>query len=521
MAQIASETIEHKGAATNTPSHVGLLCGIVAMAIGLHILRLFREPWLDEYGTSWITSGNWMDLHNRGSETLPDARLFYIFSWLIQKITGETILAVRIPSLIVSLAASLLVGLIGRRLFGKIAGYYASIILIIGVHSPILFEDARPYSLAVFISALSTLCFLTWTEQRRMSYALLYGVLSASVMYCHLLFSLLIPCHLLWLLCRHSTFSIKERNKLLVQVAIAGVSATVCCVPLLRTVSAYSTRANHLSFLSHPTFFGLLFAAIPIEIFCALAAVVASFILFQKRIVEQMIGRQISSHIIGLILWMIIPPCILTIAGFLSDCPVLLPRYFAHQAIPAALLASWIIDRLGSALPLRSLTLTPFILLLAFHSLRVYSNLDEERWQAALSENAKTSKLPCPLLLQPGLVESQQSELYSDPLWYGYLTQLATYSGLPIKPVLVPYSFVGQRNLEYLENVITPLIRSNSCVSMVYRSASMKLVGLKSGAEPTPAVFQIADIVRQYGYSPYFKSEYGFVRSIVWERNSG
>jgi 4-amino-4-deoxy-L-arabinose transferase-like glycosyltransferase len=520
MKKRLTERSRNTGALSFEPLAKYFLYGIVVIGIGLHVLRLFREPWLDEYGTSWVTSGTWSQLHERANETLPDARLFYIFSWLIQTVLGKTILALRIPSLIISLATFLLVGLMSKKLFGRRAGFYAGIFFLLGTHSPILFEDARPYSLALFSSALCTICLLTWIEKQQRSLALLYGASCAIVIYCHLFFSLIIPCHLLWMLSLYSTVPNSARRELLTQGVIAAVCALVCCVPVLPIILLYSSRAGQLNFLSQPTFLGLLFAAIPLEIFCVLGTVVASLILFRNTPLRKMVANEESPHILGLVLWGVLPTCILGVVGYFLNFPLLLSRYFAHQAIPAALVASWLLDRLSIVLPTRFIVFMPFTLLIAFHSLRVYSDIDEERWQAALLETTKSIQPPCPVLLQPGLVESQQSQLYSNPLWYGYLTQLATYSGLPIKPVLVPYSFVGSSNHQYLKNVITPLIRDNNCLCMVYRSAGMKLVGLEPGESPTPAIFQVSEIVKEFGYSTPLERDYGFVHSAIWQRDS-
>jgi hypothetical protein len=196
----------------------------------------------------------------------------------------------------------------------------------------------------------------------------------------------------------------------------------------------------------------------------------------------------------------------------------MLGRYFSHQAIPAALLSALMVDHLFKR---RSVPIaTSLLALVAFSVFRVYSNVDDERWQAAFKEAETASASSCPLLMQPGLVESQQSHLFSDPLWYGYMSQSASYAGLSNEVILIPYSFVGTDNRAYLFDVVLPLIRRHNCAALVYRNAGMRISPLPVGEVPTPAVVQIDEALEQEQFVTTASKDFGFVGVMSWVRNT-
>jgi hypothetical protein len=494
-----------------------ILCGLV---LGLYVLRLFRELWLDEYGTAWVTGSDWHQLLIRNDETLPHSKLFYIVSWVFRKLLGASPFALRLPSFVLSLATALLVKQLGSRLFNRSVGELACMLFALGSLAPILFENARPYGLATFCTALCTLSFLRWIEKPSIVSATLYGLTGALVVNAHIFYAILLPCHCLWLCHLYAAKSATFTSSMIVQYLLALLLAALLSYPALHQTLMVIHRKDELNFLNSPGLETLVLSFMPLEFLTIMGIVLGARIIGTQRIWDLSDFSRSHSSLPGLLFWMLVPPFTLYLMGLLLNCPLLLPRYFAHQAIPTALISAWILSSIAQRLERPAIILLPLTFFLILATARVVSNLDEERWQSALYDlNASLDK-ECPILIQPGLVESQNTSLYPNPMWRGYLTHLANYSEEGIKPTLIPYSFMDTSTNNHLRDVVLPLAHSHECVGFAYRNAVLPLKQSPLGTIPLPAVETLTERLQKMGYTIVATGNYGLVDTIVWHRPS-
>jgi mannosyltransferase len=89
---------------------------------------------------------------------------------------GDSATAIRVPSVIAMAGAAAVVGLIGRRLGGGVAGLASGLIFAVIPSVSRYAQEARPYAFATFFAALATLMFLRAMERPHWSRWAIYAV---------------------------------------------------------------------------------------------------------------------------------------------------------------------------------------------------------------------------------------------------------------------------------------------------------------------------------------------------------
>jgi hypothetical protein len=142
-----------------------LLYGTAAfMVVGsIAVLTLqishYRSLWLDEFGTLWVIRAPLEEVATRVYEFHGQSPLYYYLPWTSVRLLGETQLALRVPSLVALLLASIVVGTTAAAWYGR--NTFAPAMLFVWCPAPILGAaiDARPYGLALAAFACAWLGF--------------------------------------------------------------------------------------------------------------------------------------------------------------------------------------------------------------------------------------------------------------------------------------------------------------------------------------------------------------------------
>jgi mannosyltransferase len=149
--------------------------------------RLDISAWFDEAYSYGMSTQSWQSFFSRwvwGSES--NMFLYYLIlrGWLgLLKLVGaapnEVLL--RLPSVLFAVAAAVVVFLLGRRLFGRIAGLVAGGLFLANFLQMILAQTARAYSLGLLLMCVSWLALFIALEKNSTRWWALYvaaGVLS-------------------------------------------------------------------------------------------------------------------------------------------------------------------------------------------------------------------------------------------------------------------------------------------------------------------------------------------------------
>ena len=156
----------------------------VAPAVASLALGLFEvgvpQLWRDELA-SWSAARRsvpqlWAMLHNIDAVL----GIYYFGLHLWMTVFGDSPTAMRVPSVIAMAAAAAVVGLIGRRLGGGVAGLASGLIFAVIPSVSRYAQEARPYAFATFFAALATLMFLRAMERPAWSRWAIYAVVVAA-----------------------------------------------------------------------------------------------------------------------------------------------------------------------------------------------------------------------------------------------------------------------------------------------------------------------------------------------------
>src|SRR3954471_2113642 len=166
-----------------------------------------------------------------GGETSPP--LFYVLEWFCSKLFGSGEVAMRSISALAGALTAPVVYELGRALVSRRVGVVAGALMAV---NPMLFwfsQDARPYALLVFLSALSLLCLVRALEAPTRLRLAAWALACAAAFATHWFAGFLIAPEAAWLLLR-----CRDRRAALWAVAGAGAAMTVL-LPLLIHQNAY------------------------------------------------------------------------------------------------------------------------------------------------------------------------------------------------------------------------------------------------------------------------------------------
>jgi mannosyltransferase len=152
---------------------------VITAALGLFEIG-GPQLWRDEFAT-WMASGRslsqlWAMLHNIDAVL----GIYYFGMHLWMAAFGDSVAAMRIPSVIAMAITAGVVGLIGRRLGGNLAGLASGLVFALIPSVSRYAQEARPYAFATLFAALATLMFLRAMERPSWSRWAIYAVVLAA-----------------------------------------------------------------------------------------------------------------------------------------------------------------------------------------------------------------------------------------------------------------------------------------------------------------------------------------------------
>jgi uncharacterized membrane protein len=137
---------------------------------------LFSEKGLSSmlYGTLAATGSGTADIHPLG---------YYALLWLWMKVFGESLLAVRILSILAGMGVVWLIYLIGRELFGETTALLAMLFTALAPFQVHYAQEIRMYSFMAMWLLLATYAYLQGSKTRQLRWWVLFAAASALAQY--------------------------------------------------------------------------------------------------------------------------------------------------------------------------------------------------------------------------------------------------------------------------------------------------------------------------------------------------
>ena len=124
-----------------------------------------RQPWRDELSTWWAVQLSPSDLFRLLGHVDAVLGLYYILMHGWTTLFGDSVFALRLPSVLLMALNTWLVQYLSTRQFGVRAGVFAGLAFAVIPNITAYGQEARPYALAVCAALLSTLALLRAREQ--------------------------------------------------------------------------------------------------------------------------------------------------------------------------------------------------------------------------------------------------------------------------------------------------------------------------------------------------------------------
>jgi len=144
--------------------------GIVLLGAFLRVYGLGGEsPWWDEIVTldALDAPGLVAFLREERASDPPMTPVYFVVAWTWSRLGGDSVLWMRLLSVVLGLACIPVLYGVGRRLVGRGAGLLGSLALAASLVHVYYSQEIRVYALATLLALCSMYCFVRWVEKDR------------------------------------------------------------------------------------------------------------------------------------------------------------------------------------------------------------------------------------------------------------------------------------------------------------------------------------------------------------------
>jgi len=169
----------------NKRIYLGAVIFLFIAAFFLRIYQISRfDLWRDEAFTVTLASKNLSDFLNIAlKDTSSFGHNFFVFLWT--RLFGTSELSVRIPSLLFSMATFIYIFLISKKCFKRLGTILILLLYTINIVSIYYSQEARGYSMLMFLTTASFYYFIQILEKFKLKNAVLFILLTALSFYTH------------------------------------------------------------------------------------------------------------------------------------------------------------------------------------------------------------------------------------------------------------------------------------------------------------------------------------------------
>lgn len=143
-----------------TPVQRRIAWGVALVGLALRLVGFGDSLDLDEFGTLWAIGGDFSTAVERSIDFHGQSPFYYVLAWVFLQVLGESEVVLRLPSLLLTAAAAVVVYRTGRLLHGHRAGLFAACVFWLIPTTVRFSAGARPYSLAILLAAIALYGFV-------------------------------------------------------------------------------------------------------------------------------------------------------------------------------------------------------------------------------------------------------------------------------------------------------------------------------------------------------------------------
>lgn len=307
----------------------------------------YQSVWLDEIHTINEANPNksFSEVYDALLVSEPHPPLYFFTVHILFQIFGYTTLVIRVFAAVIGIAGVFSIYLLGKEIFNKKVGFYASALLTINYFHLYYSQDARMYPLLFLMTTLSFLYLIKFVNLPSYKSAVAYGFFATLMIYCHFfaLFALFSQ-YLILLFFVLRPFG-TTRKKFFIFSFIAGLMTLILYLPtynlFLKTSEITSFWIQMPSLDVYTQFFKDFFGQSELVLFFVLLAIILFFIqLFKAKKTQHFLinpkeNKLVFSFFI-LFVW-ILATLLLPLIRTYTSLPMLINRYFIN-ILPAVII---------------------------------------------------------------------------------------------------------------------------------------------------------------------------------------
>ena len=161
-----------------------ILLAIICMAAILRIFQLSAESlWLDEATTYFVSKKSILEIFESTTDDVHPPLYYLVTHFFL--FAGNSELILRLPSMLMGVFSVPLIYALAKRLFGEKEGLISAFLLSISIMHIFYSQEARMYSMLLFLSLCSMWSFLLALERNKKSYWMGFTLFTILSIYTH------------------------------------------------------------------------------------------------------------------------------------------------------------------------------------------------------------------------------------------------------------------------------------------------------------------------------------------------
>lgn len=222
-----------------------LLLSITFIGAFLRIYQLGAESvWLDEASTYFLSSDTLSGIYEATKNDVHPPLYYFVVHFFL--FDGRSEILLRFPSMVFGMLAIPVIYMLGSRLFSEKEGLISSFLLSISLAHIYYSQEARMYSMMVFLTLGSIFFFYAAIEDKRNTFWGLFVVFTVLNIYTHYFGFFIFPIEILYftfLLFAYENRKLRFRSELLPQAKIFLISVVSIIVLIIPRIQVFFEQA--------------------------------------------------------------------------------------------------------------------------------------------------------------------------------------------------------------------------------------------------------------------------------------
>lgn len=172
---------------------------------------------------------------------------YFLLAYAWAKLVGQSVLHLRILSVMLSVAANGLLYDLARRMYGRTAGLIAAFCFAFSPQAIYQGQEIRVYSMVLFLALASSLSLWRFAETNRSAALYVNMAVNAILMWTHLFASFLVVVECLWL-----TGVVRPKTRILVRWLAVHLAFSISVAYWIRSID-YANLAGQASWIPKPS----------------------------------------------------------------------------------------------------------------------------------------------------------------------------------------------------------------------------------------------------------------------------